>query len=753
MKQTIKDLVNTGVLEGNSHKQLVETARTACYPKCQELVKYLKRIITSDLYGVSTKLQALRLVRLCMDTNNPNLVAHASQKLLPTFKSIAICGEQNPGRLFEPQSLQDFCENKTFWEEVIASIEAWAKRFPEHPKYLQTYQELCDQEIHPLPSHFKENLNSYAELAKELADCIENQSVSPARVRKKAKRLSDCQDQLQKQLSQDLESKSLRVVLVHTAELVSMALEIFDKWKRKNPRSPPKLPEPIPKGVPEPSSNDSMLEVSFEDPCLSEPESVQSLSMCSEWKDEDYANLKNKIEENVDLVNSYREDLVALQRQYINLKEDKEETKITLQQVYSENRTLKEQKTGLQKQLEKAYVTNNHLHEEIKAYKDQSAILKNTICQLENSNRNLQEELNKTKCENMVLKRTNNTLNLSNEQLYKEINKHKSRNSALNDELSLLRKQVIVQSNKTFLNSLNNHIQTKQSPKRLKSLESLLAEEIQGDESLSEEGFEVDLEDSEELKLEPNASIIKASASYQEELFVFEESLFRKLNFEHCSTVNNSTRVEVHNLNHYLEFLKDTQGVVYQDETIEVGLKLKLNEETAVGVLYVGNKSPEVLSDTQLEVMFSSIPVFLTPTCTASILPMHQGSWLLLFKLRGLFFQSPVLQVSFLKNQALKTVCLLVPISPLQLVKPLEYFSEYQNLEVASLEHESSKVLNLTAGRVWSHTAEELLQGFTYNSHKVITQLSSKAAKVFSDSYEVSYGFLEILESIISFDK
>mmetsp|Transcript_2104 Transcript_2104/g.5210 ORF Transcript_2104/g.5210 Transcript_2104/m.5210 type:complete len:935 (+) Transcript_2104:1865-4669(+) len=128
------------------------------------------------------------------------------------------------------------------------------------------------------------------------------------------------------------------------------------------------------------------------------------------------------------------------------------------------------------------------------------------------------------------------------------------------------------------------------------------------------------------------------------------------------------------------------QGVVYDDDKVQIGIQVMVQGTQGRAMLFIGNKSPDPISNIEIESWSPpELDLSITqPFDEASYASGQQTNRMANFEIKGFFGRPPKISVSFIRSGANESLLLQLPISVGRFVIPLkktgaEIWQQWQN--------------------------------------------------------------------------
>ena len=603
-----------------------------------EIMLYIKQVISSKNQPYGSRIQILNFLRQLMIKEIPCIFSYTNKRICLKLLSFLPLEETYAG--FDIWIEMVSKKEKGLFELFVLTlqcIEAWAEANTTDSRGKLTqlytvYQGLKAKEIEFPPTYLFQtseslNENLKRDLHRTRKLCKELRKSLGMHLKKKSKTLKDFAEIYQRQLELEIEKYTKNGVdvgddLLLTYSELTEVISLYYAWKNHGYRLEDKhnillnicgqIDEVCPKKSPSPDILSISLELLAQQgqnsPLREDPRQERDSTFREEidTSSDYFYRLREKLMDTEDLVQMYKADLEKLQVKYLEVTEQKEEMMLRINAILFSNREMNKILSESKKAVETLTIANYALNEDVEAYKSQSECLKASIREIQDSMIKMEKECYKNKKYIEHLENGNTALASSNQTLKFELEKSRSNEKALflqmNSAVEVHKPQSIPQ---IFMN-----------PKLVGDTEN--SYNISISDSENERSYISD----EEEKNQPNPSSVKLNHS----LSHAEEMCFNAIpNMEiskpkKIPSVNSVFKGD--NLLWYRHFLKGTEGLIFEDDKLQIGCKLDADDRACWGKLSFANKT---LVGLDFTLIIISIPEglgsVLIPSGTIHILP------------------------------------------------------------------------------------------------------------------------------------
>ena len=668
----------------------------------EEILLYIKQVISSKHPPNTTLIHILNLLHQLMQKKIPCIISYTNKKLISKiFSILPLDGNSTGFDIWIEIASKPETELFELFVLILQCIEAWAEANPTDPRGKPTqlysiYQELKTREIEFPPTylfqtakeaikeHLKRDLHRTRKLCKELRKSL------GMHLKKNSKTLTDIAEIYQRQLELEIENytqKRLAVDedLLGTYSELTEGISLYHAWKNNGYTLEEKhnlllntcrpIDEISPKEPPPPDVLSSSLELLAEQGRNSPLREDSRQEKDSTFREEidsssdHFYRLREKLMDTEDLVQMYKEDIEKLQVKYLEVSEQKEEMLLRINAILFSNREMNKILNESKKAVEELTLANFGLTEDVEAYKSQNECLKASIREVQDSMIKMEKECYKNKKYIEHLENGNTVLASSNQTLKCELEKSRSNEKAL--QLELNSAEVVDKSQslpQIFMN-----------PK------------LEGD---TENSYNISISDSEnersflsdeEEKHKPKVSLAKLNHS----LSYAEKMCFNAIPSMEISKPKNIPSVNFvfkgDNLLWYRHFLKGTEGLIFEDDKLQIGCKLDADDRSCWGKLSFANKTLAELDFTLISISIpEGLASVLLPSGAIHILPSETVFFDMYAELSFPYTNPPMIKLAY--RNILTEKFLRLPISFPIFCTPLTRLSEnYSSLKDYSL--------------------------------------------------------------------
>jgi hypothetical protein len=560
----------------------------------REILDYLKQVLFSKHQVYTSKAQVLLLLRHLNTLPNLTISNYTNKKIVGKLEKNYLDYENITG--FELWAKILTAESKEKFEFIILvlqSIETWAESYNtdmrfKSSQFYSVYQSLKSKDFEFPPSFLfrtpseirteklKKDLHRCRKLSKEIRRSF---SVNN---KKKLKVLSDLAEIYQRYIELEIDKlasnrNKVSEDLILTYSDLTQVLNMCNEWKNNGYSAMPEkgvnnnncqqIEDILPKNVPLPDDLSRSLEKISEDSIkLSEREENTFREELDQSAD--IYKLKEKIMDNEDLIQMYKSDLGKLQVKYLEVTEQKEEMILRINAILFSNREMNKILTESKKAVEVLTAQNYSLSEDLEAYKSQNDCLKSSIREIQDSLIKLEKDSLKNKKYTENLENLNTALTFSNQTLKSELEKSKTIEQALLIKLNKFKPPI---KPEIFMNpKLKGDIESSGNINisDLENEKSPYIDEENKSYNIPSKINSIPLENSDEMNLIPNMQLIKPE-NIQENKIAYKGDNFLL----------------------YKNFLRSRQGLIFEDDKIQIGLRVTSENEECWGVMSIGNKT------------------------------------------------------------------------------------------------------------------------------------------------------------------
>lgn len=370
--------------------------------QCKVLVKHLKDIIKQKKSPPMVKLQALRILKACMDSKNPYFIAYSAKKLYNRFRIFGEYKKEIPDKrrgatLFNASLKQDQKASEEFLILLLRCIKDWNNDYGVDSKgkttnFYKLYHYLISKGVvFPTDPKIKED---QADLRKKLRNIKKNvktmlrlisNDLDPDEIRKIGKSLKLSNEMIQDKIEKFMEMEDHELIksLNESLDYLNDAQSAYDSWKSSyghqsktihtllpptclflkdlSPKSPP-VPDDLSESQ-ELLENDSILSLSVQTD--KEIENEKDTTSSFEWTGlgADYCRLKDKIDLAEQNATNLKYELDSLNAKYLEEQQLKECIQLKLDYLQA-NEAKTQKKT--EKKIYYLEQANNELREQNK---------------------------------------------------------------------------------------------------------------------------------------------------------------------------------------------------------------------------------------------------------------------------------------------------------------------------------------------------------------------------------------------------
>ena len=388
------------------------------------------------------------------------------------------------------------------------------------------------------------------------------------------------------------------------------------------------IPDIYPKRPPSPDKLSDSLEKSQIIERIYSPEKEEKESTFRDDIDNsaEYYKLKEKLMDTEDLAQMYKTDLAKLQVKYLEVTEQKEEMILRISAILFSNREMNKILNDSKRNIEELTVANFSLTEDVEAYKSQNECLKSSIREIQDSLIKLEREYYKNKKYIETLESGNTVLVASNHTLKFELEKSRKNEEGLELKLKVQKDQ--------------------------KRPEIYMNPKLAGD---VESSYNISISDSETEKScidEEEKNVPNLSMKFNHNLSISNEfSLYAIPTMEISKPekiTENIFTFKGDNFLWYRHFLKSKEGLIFEDDKIQIGLKVNADNNICWGKMSISNKT---LVGIELNLILISYPEGLSslmlPTGQISILPSAVLCFQVYAELTFAYNALPLLKLSY----------------------------------------------------------------------------------------------------------
>lgn len=566
----------------------------------REILLFAKEVISSS-QSANSRIQVLRLLRQLMQKPIPCVSTYISKKVLGKllknlFTNAETAGFDMWADVF-PQKPKGIFE---LFFNTLQVIETWAEAntTDSRGKYTQfylVYQDLKNKNFEFPPSFvyqtanesLKEKLKRDLHRCRKL--CKELKKAMALYLKKKSKALCEIVDFFQREIEKIIEYFTQRggkvpEDLIITYSELSESMSLYVAWKNNGYKLEDKgnllansccqVDEIRPKTPPSPDALSKSLEllamIGESSPLRDERESTYREDIENSV---DYYKIKEKLLDSEDLVQMYKSDLEKLQVKYLEVTEHKEELMLRISAILFSNREMNKILNESKRNVEVLTATNFAINEDVEAYKSQNECLKSSIREIQDSLIKLEKECYKNRRYIEHLENGNTALASSNQTLKYELEKARSGEQALNLKLGHAKDGQRVSIPQIFMN-----------------------QKLLGD---TENSYDISIGDSENEKVlfsdEEEKNTTNVSGKLRPLMSNSEELCFNAVPFMEISRPENLANVKAtfigDNLLWYRHFLKGFEGLIFEDDKVQFGMKLEVEGLEVWGMASIANKT------------------------------------------------------------------------------------------------------------------------------------------------------------------
>lgn len=630
------------------------TAQFAAYGKdhSHKVLKYLKAVLKEKKNLPTVKVQALKVIDALVESRNGFVLEYWGKKFYNRFRIFAefrreVKDERRGTFLFKASTKAQQEASEEFLILLLRCVRKWAEMFPVGPKgKVSDFRKLfvylgAKGVVFPRDLEEEELRKVLAEVRKSvrvMMDGIQG-GCEFERVKRIGKSIKGYGEMIQKQIGRYMEMEDHELIqeLNSTIKILFDGKNAYQAWKGSKRRLslldspsfvlPPSclfLQDICPKQLPEPDSlSQSILEISYTENLneiiLNETEGDNEKDPIStnEWigLGADYCRLKDQLDVALQNTEKYQKELNELKSLYLEEKKDREIFQTEFENLTEKFSQKSQECEFLHEKLEKIVL-------ESKDSKENHRNLEDTVKELEEKNYLLQKEVLDKDVMFRKIEESNKTLEDVCKSLEEQLEKSQNYQKSLKKEI----KEMQIKFSKGQPGNENSPNPFENLEDITKSLRFSIIQPLEAIIMTEEAESPMDSDDNLN-EITPGGFISS-----------------RKLP-ENVPVISNNKN--------FLYLIRKRQGLLYEDDLLEITCFLTISAPQGYCKLQIKNKSSIEISNVKTKLFSDQIEnlvIKIDSVSSENLAPLAQTQRILKFDCKSVFDQVPLLSLSYLAD-------------------------------------------------------------------------------------------------------